>query len=157
MVAEDALSNWYKAMDALGQVYMGEFRSDCAKYIVTHNAKFQLRLNEQQFLDLFLGGILKLDKLNMAWQTKSSPSRKPRLKGVFRGESMVSDTTNELVDCGLRKRLATSPTAIKPSSGSFRFYSRVLKIPLPPHCPEAAALEAAWCNSSCACRRRQLT
>ena len=65
-------------MDALGQVYMGEFRSDCAAYIVKHNKKLQLRLNEQQFLGLFLGGILKLDKLNMAWQTKSSPSRKPR-------------------------------------------------------------------------------
>ena len=75
MVAEDALSNWCKAMDALVQVYMGEFRSDCAAYVVKHNKKFQLRLNEQQFLDLFLGGILKLDKPNMAWQTKSSPSR----------------------------------------------------------------------------------
>ena len=103
MVAKDALSNWCKAMDALGQVYTGEFRSDCAKYIVTHNAKFQLRLNEQKFLGLFLGGILKLDKLNMAWQTKSSPSRQPRLKGVFKGGSMVSDTIKELVDCGLRK------------------------------------------------------
>ena len=51
-------------MDALGQVCMGEFRSDCAAYIVKHNKKFQLRLNEQQFLDLFLGGILKLDKPN---------------------------------------------------------------------------------------------
>ena len=39
----------------------------------------------------------------MAWQTKSSPSRKPRLKGVFRGESMVSDTITELIDCGPRK------------------------------------------------------
>ena len=58
---------------------------------------------EQQFLGLFLGGILKLDKLDMAWQTKSSPSRKPRLKGVLRGESMVSDTIAELADCGLRK------------------------------------------------------
>ena len=87
MVAEDALANWCKAMDALGQVYMREFRPDCAAYIVTHNKKFQLRLNEQQFLDLFLGGILKLDKLNMAWQPKSSPSRKPRLRGVFSGES----------------------------------------------------------------------
>ena len=103
MVAEEALSNWFKAMDALGQVYMGEFRTDCAAYIVKHNKKFPLRLNEQQFLDLFLGGILKLDKLNMAWHTKSSPSRKPRLKGVFSGESMVSDTFNELIECGLRK------------------------------------------------------
>ena len=51
-------------MDALGQVCMGAFRSDCAAYIVKYNKKFQLRLNEQQFLDLFLGGILKLDKLN---------------------------------------------------------------------------------------------
>ena len=87
MVVEDALANWCKAMDALGQVDMREFRSDCAAHIVTHNKKFQLRLNEQQFLDLFLGGILKLDKLNMAWQPKSSPSRKPRLRGVFSGES----------------------------------------------------------------------
>jgi len=39
----------------------------------------------------------------MAWQTKSSPSRKPRLKGVFKNESMVSDTFNELIQCGLRK------------------------------------------------------
>ena len=85
-------------MDALGQVYIGEFRSDCAAYIVKHNKKFQLRLNEQQFLGLFLGGIL-----NMAWQTKSSPSRKPRPKGVFRGESMVSDMITEPIDCGLRK------------------------------------------------------
>ena len=67
MVAEDALSNWCKAMAALGQVYVGEFRPDCAAYIVKYNKKFQLRLNEQQFLDLFLGGILKLGKLNMAW------------------------------------------------------------------------------------------
>ena len=103
MVAEEALSNWCKAMGALGQIYMGEFRTDCAAYIVKHNKKFQLRLNEQQFLDLFRGGILKLDKLNMAWHTKSSPSRKPRLKGAFSGQSMVSDTFNELIECGLRK------------------------------------------------------
>ena len=103
MVAEEALSNWCKVIDALGQVFMSEFRRDCAKYVVTHNEKYQLRLNEQNFLDLFLGGILKLDKLNMAWQTKSSPSRKPRLKGVFKNESMVSDTFNELIECGLRK------------------------------------------------------
>ena len=82
---------------------MSEFRKDCAAYVVTHNTKYQLRLNEQNFLDLFLGGILKLDKLNMAWHTKSSPSRKPRLKGVFTNESMVSDTFNELIECGLRK------------------------------------------------------
>ena len=44
-----------------------------------------------------------LDKLNMAWQSMSSPSRKPRRKGVFSGESMVSDTFNELIECGLRK------------------------------------------------------
>ena len=103
MVAEDALSNWCKVMDALGQVYMSEFRKDCAEYVVKHNVKYQLRLNEQNFLDLFIGGILKLDKLNMAWHTKSSPSRKPRLKGVFTNDSMVSDTFNELIQCGLRK------------------------------------------------------
>ena len=103
MVAEDALSNWCKVMDALGQVYMNEFRNDCAAYIVKHNKRFQLRLNEQQFFDLFLGGIMKLDKLNMAWQSSSSPSRKPRLKGVFSGGSMVSDTFNELIEFGLRK------------------------------------------------------
>jgi hypothetical protein len=33
----------------------------------------------------------------------SSPSRKPRLQGVFTGASMVSDTFKELIDCGLRK------------------------------------------------------
>ena len=70
-MAEEALLNCCKAMGALGQVYMGEFRTDCAAYIVKHNKRFQLRLNEQQFLDLFLGGILKLGKLNMAWHTKS--------------------------------------------------------------------------------------
>ena len=103
MVAEDSLLNWCKAIDALGQVYMNEFRLDCAKYVVQHNIRFQLRLNEQNFFDLSLGGILKLDKLNMAYHTKSSPSRKPRLQGVFTGASMVSDTFKELIDCGLRK------------------------------------------------------
>ena len=29
--------------------------------------------------------------------------RKPRLKGVFKNESMVSDTFNALIECGLRK------------------------------------------------------
>ena len=92
MVAEDSLLNWCKEIDALGQVYMDEFRIDCAKYIVQHNKKFQLRLNEQNFFGLFLGGILKHDKPNMAWHTMSSPSRKPR-----------SDTFTELIECGLRK------------------------------------------------------
>jgi hypothetical protein len=103
MVAEEALSYCCKAMDTLGQIYIDEFRTDCAACMIKRNKKFQLFLNEHQFLDLFLGGILKLDKLNMAWQSKSVPSRKPRLKGVFRGESMVSDTITELVDFGLRK------------------------------------------------------
>ena len=39
----------------------------------------------------------------MSWQSKSSTSRKPRLKDVFSGESMASETFNELIDCGLRK------------------------------------------------------
>ena len=39
----------------------------------------------------------------MAWLSKSAPSRKPRLKGVFRGESMVSHAITELIDFGLRK------------------------------------------------------
>ena len=83
---------------------MGELRSDCAAYIVEHNKKFQLRLNEQQFLDLFLGGILKLDKLNMAWQSKSSPSRK-HLTGSLRWRM---DRSTEFAD---QSRAATQHRA----------------------------------------------
>ena len=46
MVAEEALSNCCKAMDTLGQIYIGEFRTDCAACMIKHNKKFQLFLNE---------------------------------------------------------------------------------------------------------------
>ena len=47
MVAEEALSSWCKATDALGQIYIAEFRTDCAAYVIEHNKKFQIRLLER--------------------------------------------------------------------------------------------------------------
>ena len=49
MVAEDALSNWCKVIDALGQVYMSEFRKDCAEYVVTHNDEVPASTQRAEF------------------------------------------------------------------------------------------------------------
>ena len=64
----------------------------------------QLRLNDQIFLDLFMGGIYKLGKPNEDCQQSSKPSAKPRLSGVFRqGGSLVSPTVLECIEIGLIK------------------------------------------------------
>ena len=51
-------------MDALGDVFMSKYRADCLEYTELSNKDSQLRLNDQNFLDLFTGGIYKLGKLN---------------------------------------------------------------------------------------------
>ena len=61
-------------------------------------------------MDLFLGGILKLDLLNAAYQRGNSPSPKPRLNGVFEGQSMVSPTILECIAADLIK-LTRDPEA----------------------------------------------
>ena len=102
--AEEAVQNWCKVQDALGEVFMTQYRADCIEYIKLWNKDSQLRLNDQSFLDLFMGGIYKLDKLNEDYQQSSKPSAKPRLSGVFRkGGSLVSPTVLECIDIGLIK------------------------------------------------------
>ena len=91
-VGEKALSAWCKVIDAYGDVFMTSFRDDCLEYISTQNDKYQRQLEDETFVDLFLGGIFKLDLLNAAWQRGNSPSPKPRLNGVFAGHSQVSPT-----------------------------------------------------------------
>ena len=98
------MKNWCKVMDALGDVFMTKYRADCLEYIKEWNKHSQLRLNDQNFLDLFMGGIYKLGKLNVDYQQSSKPSAKPRLSGVFRkGGSLVSPTVLECIDIGLIK------------------------------------------------------
>ena len=71
-------------MDAIGDLFMAKYRADCLEYIKLWNKDSQLRLNDQNFLGLFVGGIYKLDKPNEDYQQSSAPSVKPRLSGVFR-------------------------------------------------------------------------
>ena len=77
--AEEALKNWCKVMDALGDGFMTKYRADCLEYIKEWNKHSQLRFNDQNFLDLFMSGIYKLDKLNEDYKQSSKPSAKPRL------------------------------------------------------------------------------
>ena len=83
---------------------MTKCRADCLEYIKLWNKDSQLRLNDQRFLDLFMGGIYKLDKLNEDYQQSSKPLAKPRLSAVFRkGGSLVSPTVLGCIDIGLSK------------------------------------------------------
>ena len=43
---------------------MSKYRADCLSYVKQWNKDSQLRLGDQSILDLFMGGIYKLDKLN---------------------------------------------------------------------------------------------
>ena len=61
-------------------------------------------------MDLFLGGVCKLDLLNAAYQRDNSPSPKPRLNGVFEGNSVVSPTILECIAADLIK-LTRDPDA----------------------------------------------
>ena len=98
------MKNWCKVMDALGGIFMTKYRADCIEYTKLWNKDSQLRLDDQNFLDLFMGGIYKLDKLNEDYQQSSKPSAKPRLSGVFRkGGSLVSPTVLECIEIGLIK------------------------------------------------------
>ena len=109
-VAEEAITNWCKVQDALGEVFMSQYRADCLSYVKQWNKDSQLRLNDQNVLDLFMGGIYKLDKLNEDYQQSPKPSAKPRLSGVFRKDgSLVSPTILECINIGLIK-LTVEPT-----------------------------------------------
>ena len=109
LIGEHALSKWYKVIDACGDVYMTAFRDDCLAYIEAQNDKYQRQLQDQSFLDLFLGGIYKLDLLNAAYQRGNTPSPKPRLNGVFEGHSL-SPTILECIAADLIK-LTRDPEA----------------------------------------------
>ena len=102
-VGEIALSAWCKVIDACGDVFMTAFRDDCLEYIKSQNMKCQRQLEDQSFIDLFLGGIFKLDLLNATYQRGNTPSPKPRLNGVFNGLSMVSPTILECITADLIK------------------------------------------------------
>ena len=109
-VGEKALSAWCKVIDACGDVFATAYRDDCLKYIEVHNDKLQRQLEDQSFLDLFLGGFYKLDILNAAYQRDNVPSPKPRLNGVFEGQSLVSPTILEIIKADLIK-LTSDPVA----------------------------------------------
>ena len=109
-VGEKALSAWCKVIDACGDVFATAYRDDCLKYIEVQNDKLQRQLEDQSFLDLFLGGFYKLDILNAAYQRDNTPSPKPRLNGVFEGLSMVSPTILEIIKADLIK-LTSDPVA----------------------------------------------
>ena len=109
-VGEKALSAWCKVIDACGDVFATAYRDDCLEYIEKQNDKLQRQLEDQSFLDLFLGGFYKLDILNAAYQRDNVPSPKPRLNGVFEGLSMVSPTILEIIKADLIK-LTSDPVA----------------------------------------------
>lgn len=100
-VATKALDDWCAAMDACGDISLMQYQVDCKRYLHEWNQDSQRRYDDQQFLDLFLGGVIKLDRLNEVYQMKSQPSRKPRLRGVFTDGSMVSKTINECIKMDL--------------------------------------------------------
>jgi hypothetical protein len=102
-IGEKALSAWCKVIDACGDVFMTAFRDDCLAYIAAQNGKFQRQLEDQTFFDLFLGGIFKLDLLNATYQRGNTPKPKPRLNGVFLGQSQVSPTISECITADLIK------------------------------------------------------
>ena len=109
-VGERALSAWCKVIDACGDVFMTTFRNDCLECAEQQNDKHQRQLEDQSFLDLFLGGVCKLDLLNAAYQRDNSPSPKPRLNSVFEGNSVVSPTILEIIAADLIK-LTRDPEA----------------------------------------------
>ena len=109
-VGERALTAWCKVIDACGDVFATTYRDDCLKYIEAQNDKHQRLLEDQSFLDLFLGGFFKLDLLNAAYQRGNSPSPKPRLNGVFESQSVVSPTILKIIDADLIK-LTRDPEA----------------------------------------------
>ena len=109
-VGEKALTAWCKVIDACGDVFATAYRDDCLKYIEVQNDKHQRQLEDQSFLDLFLGGFYKLDILNAAYQRDNTPSPKPRLNGVFEGLSLVSPTILEIIAADLIK-LTSDPVA----------------------------------------------
>jgi hypothetical protein len=109
-VGEKARSAWYKVTDACGDVFMPAFRDDCLEYISTQNDKYQRQLEDQTFIDLFLGGIFKLKLPNAAYQRSNSPSPKPSLNSVFVGHSQVSPMILECITADLIK-LTRDPEA----------------------------------------------
>ena len=77
------------------------------------------------FLDLFLGGIYKLDLFNAAYQRDNSPSPKPRLNGVFEGQSVVSPTILEYIAADLIKLTRYMiPRKTKGQTKKRKFWSR---------------------------------
>ena len=83
-MANKALINWCKAIDTLSDVGMLQWKEDCDEYLEANNADFQRRFNDQQFVDLFLAGIIKLDRLNQAWHMQGEPGPRPRLTASSR-------------------------------------------------------------------------
>ena len=57
-MANKALTNWCKAIDTLSDIGMLQWKEDCDEYLEANNADFQRRFNDQQFVDLFLAGII---------------------------------------------------------------------------------------------------
>ena len=100
-VGEKALPAWCKVIDAFGDVFTAAFRNDCLECTSTQNGKYQRQLEDQSFVDLFLGGVFKLDLLNAAYQRGNSPSPKPRLNGMFEGQSVVPPTILECIAADL--------------------------------------------------------
>ena len=80
---------------------MLQWKDDCDEYLEANNADFQRRFNDQQFVDLFLAGIIKLDRLNQAWHMQGEPGPRPRLHGVFADKSPVSKVILECIKLDL--------------------------------------------------------
>ena len=100
-MANKALTNWCKAIDTLSDIGMLQWKEDCDEYLEANNADFQRRFNDQQFVDLFLAGIIKLDRLNQAWHMQGEPGPRPRLHGVFEDQSPVSKVIQECIKLDL--------------------------------------------------------
>ena len=80
---------------------MLQWKADCEEYLEAHDADFQRRCNDQQFADLFLAGIIKLDRLNQAWHMQSEPGPRPRLYGAFEDKPPVSKVIQECIKLDL--------------------------------------------------------
>ena len=100
-MAEKTLVAWCKAIDALSDVGMLQWKLDVEQHIEENNADSQRRYNNHQFLDLFLAGIIKLGRLNQVWHMKNSPGPRPRLHGVFADKSSVPKVILECIKLDL--------------------------------------------------------
>ena len=88
-VAEEAVNNWCKVQDALGEVFMSQYRTDCLQYMKQWNADNQILLSEQSMLDLFMGGISTSPTSSTRTTNSPRSRRRSRASVVLSGKAAL--------------------------------------------------------------------